>query len=67
MKYADVVATYDYYTLEQARTILQQEKRNKLKKQRIQFVKNVKDTMILFACVLIPTVAMILHWIAFGY
>ena len=67
MKYADVVATYDYHTLEQAKAILEQKRLNELRKKRIQFVENVKTTMILFACVLVPTCAMILHWISFGY
>lgn len=67
MKYADVVATYDYYTLEQAREVIKQEQRNKLKKKRMQLIENIKTTLVLFCGFVVFPCLMFIYWLAFGY
>lgn len=60
MKNKDViVAEYDYYTLEQARRIFEEERKLKRK-------ESIDAYMSAASMVVIP-VLFVLHWIAFGY
>lgn len=54
-----VVAEYDYYTLDQARKIFEEEKKQK-RKETIEAYKSV-------AVMLGILVFFVLHWIVFGY
>lgn len=70
----NVVAEYDYYTLEQARKIIyaeMQRDRERLsaiaKRKRNQQVERIKFLIGLFAGLVLPPVLMGLHWITFGY
>ncbi len=54
-----IVAEYDYYTLEQARKILEEERKEKRKEIR-------DDYMSVASMVIIP-ILFVLHWIVFGY
>ena len=67
MKQSEIVATYDYYTLEQARQIIRQEERQKARKKRIEQVENIKTTLVLCGCFIGLPLLMFLHWLAFGY
>lgn len=55
----NVVAEYDYYTLDQAREIIQAEERQK--KQEL-----IEDYLSVVAILVIP-VLFVVHWIIFGY
>lgn len=60
MKNKDViVAEYDYYTLEQARRIFEEERKLKRK-------ESIDAYMSAASMVVIP-VLFVLHWIVFGY
>lgn len=67
MKHGEIVATYDYYTLEQARQIIRQEQRQKVRQKRIEQVETIKATLILCGCFIGFPLLMFLHWLAFGY
>lgn len=67
MKQSQIVATYDYYTLDQARQIIRQEERQKARKKRNEQVETIKTTLLLFGCFIGFPLLMLLHWIAFGY
>ncbi len=54
-----VVAEYDYYTLDQARKILEEERKTKRR-------ENIDAYMSVAAMFVIPFL-FILHWIVFGY
>ena len=67
MKHGEIVATYDYYTLEQERQIIRQEERKKARQKRIEQVETIKTTLVIgFFMVICPFLAF-LHWFAFGY
>lgn len=67
MKQSKIIATYDYYTLDQARQIIRQEERQKARKKRIEQVETIKTTLILGCfCIGFPLM-MFIHWLAFGY
>lgn len=60
MKNKDViVAEYDYYTLEQARRIFEEERKLKRK-------ENIDAYMSAASMVIIP-ILFVLHWVVFGY
>jgi len=54
-----VVAEYDYYTLDQARRIIQEEERQKKKEER--------DCYKSVATMVIIPILFLIHWIVFGY
>ena len=54
-----VVAEYDYYTLDQARRILEEERKAKRR-------ENIDAYMSVAAMCVVP-VLFVLHWIVFGY
>ena len=59
MKRNIVVAEYDYYTLDQARKILEDERKQDRK-------ETIEEYMSMIAIFVIP-VLFVLHWIIFGY
>lgn len=60
-----IVATYDYYTLEQARKILyREESKRKKRKERIE---QIKFNMMLFSFYILVPMYFILEWIMRGY
>lgn len=54
-----IVAEYDYYTLEQARRIFEEERKLRRK-------ENIDAYMSAASMVIIP-ILFVLHWIVFGY
>lgn len=54
-----IVAEYDYYTLDQAKSILEEER--KAKRREI-----IEEYMSVAAMFVVP-VLFVLHWIVFGY
>ena len=67
MKHGKIVATYDYYTLEQARQIIKQEQRQKARQKRIEQVNTIKTTLVLSVFMIVCPLLMFIHWLAFGY
>ena len=67
MKQSEIVATYDYYTLEQARQIIKQEQRQKARQKRIEQVETIKETLVVGFFMIGFPLLMFLHWLAFGY
>ena len=67
MKQPEIVATYDYYTLEQARQIIKQEERQKARKKHIEQVNNIKTSLVIGFFMIGCPLLMFLHWLAFGY
>ena len=67
MRQSQIVATYDYYTLEQARQIIRQEQRQKARQKRIEQVNNIKTTLVIGFFMIGCPLLMFLHWLAFGY
>lgn len=67
MKQSQIVATYDYYTLEQARQIIRQEERQKARQKRIEQVETIKTTLVLGCFMIVCPLLMFIHWLAFGY
>lgn len=67
MKQSQIVATYDYYTLEQARQIIRQEERQKARQKRIEHVENIKLLLLVGFFMIGCPLLMFLHWIAVGY
>lgn len=67
MKQSQIVATYDYYTLDQARKIIRQEERQKARQKRIEQVENIKTATVLGFFMIGCPLLMFLHWLAFGY
>lgn len=67
MKHGEIVATYDYYTLDQARQIIKQEERQKARQKRIEQVNNIKTTLVIGFFMIGCPLLMFLHWLAFGY
>lgn len=67
MKHGEIVATYDYYTLEQARQIIRQEQRQKARQKRIEQVETIKTTLVIGFFMIGCPLLMFLHWLAFGY
>ena len=59
MKRNIVVDEYDYYTLDQARKILEDERKQNRK-------ETIEEYMSMIAIFVIP-VLFVLHWIIFGY
>lgn len=60
-----IVATYDYYTLEQARKILyREESKRKKRKERIE---QIKFNLMLFSFYVLVPAYFILEWIMRGY
>ncbi len=67
MKQPEIVVTYDYYTLEQARQIIRQEERQKARKKRIEQVETIKTTLVIGFFMIGYPLLMFIHWLAFGY
>lgn len=67
MKQSQIVAEYDYYTLEQARKIIRQEERQKARQKRIERVETIKTAIIMGTIVIGGFSSMFLYWLAFGY
>lgn len=67
MKQSQIVATYDYYTLDQARKIIKQEERQKARKKRIEQVETIKEALVIGFFMIGCPLLMFLHWVAFGY
>lgn len=67
MRQSQIVATYDYYTLEQARKIIRQEQRQKARQKRIERVETIKTTLVLSVFMIGFPFLMFIHWLAFGY
>ena len=60
-----IVATYDYYTLDQARKILyREESKRKKRKARIE---QIKVNMILFSFYVLAPAYLIISWAISGY
>lgn len=55
----DIVAEYDYYTLDQARKIIEEERKEEIK-------ETIEEYMSIGAMFVTPFL-FILHWIVFGY
>lgn len=60
-----IVATYDYYTLEQAERILY--KRKSEQKKRKERMEQIKVNMMLFSFYVLAPAYFILEWILRGY
>lgn len=67
MKHGEIVVSYDYYTLEQARQIIRQEERQKARQKRIEQVNDIKTTVVIGFFMFGFPLMMFLHWLAFGY
>ena len=67
MKQSQVIATYDYYTLEQARQIIRQEERQKARQKRIEQVETIRTTLVLSFFMIGCPLLMFLHWVVIGY
>lgn len=67
MKQSQIVAEYDYYTLEQARQIIRQEERQKARQKHIEQVNTIKTTLVLAFFMIGCPLLMFLYWLAFGY
>lgn len=67
MKQSQVIATYDYYTLEQARQIIRQEERQKARRKRIERVETIKEALLIGFFMIGCPLLMFIHWLAFGY
>lgn len=67
MKHGEIVANYDYYTLEQARQIIRQEQRQKARRKRQEQVNTIKTTFVIGFFMIGCPLLMFLHWLAFGY
>ena len=67
MKQSQIVAIYDYYTLDQARKIIRQEERQKARQKRIEQVETIKTTLVLAFFMIGCPLLMFVHWLAFGY
>lgn len=67
MKHGEIVATYDYYTLEQARKIIRQEERQKARQKRQELINDIKTTLVISFFMIGCPLLMFLHWLAFGY
>ena len=67
MKNTNIVATYDYYTLEQAKHIIKQEETQKIRRKRKQIIESLKLTLVLFLGMGVFPMWMVLHWITYGY
>lgn len=67
MKQSQIVAEYDYYTLEQARQIIRQEQRQKARQKRIERVETIKEILVIGFFMIGCPLLMFLHWLAFGY
>lgn len=60
-----IVATYDYYTLEQAQRILY--RRKNAQKKRKERIERIKFNMMLFSFYVLVPVYFVLEWIMRGY
>lgn len=60
-----IVATYDYYTLEQAEEIIR--RRESVKKKRKKKMDQIKFNMMLFSFYVLAPAYFILEWILRGY
>lgn len=60
-----IVATYDYYTLEQAERILH--KRKSERKKRKERIERIKFNMMLFSFYVLVPAYFVLEWILRGY
>lgn len=60
-----VVATYDYYTLEQAERILYSQR--KKRKRRKEMIDQVKINLMLFSFYVLVPAYFILEWLINGY
>lgn len=67
MKQSQIVATYDYYTLEQARKIVRQEERQKARQKRIEQVETIKTTLVLGCFMIVFPLLMFIRWLVIGY
>ena len=67
MKQSQIVAEYDYYTLEQARQIIKQEERQKARQKRIEQVETIRTTLVLSFFMIGCPLLMFLHWVVIGY
>ena len=67
MKHGEIVATYDYYTLEQARQIIRQEQRQKARRKRIEQVETIKTYLVIGFFMIGCPLLMFLHWLVIGY
>lgn len=60
-----VVATYDYYTLEQAERILYGQR--KKRKRRKEMIDQVKINLMLFSFYVLVPVYLVISWMISGY
>lgn len=60
-----IVATYDYYTLEQAERILY--RRNSAQKKRKERIERIKFNVMLFTFYVLTPAYLVLEWILRGY
>lgn len=60
-----IVATYDYYTLEQAKKILYREESKR--KKRKEKIERIKWNMMLFSFYVLAPAYFILEWILRGF
>lgn len=60
-----IVATYDYYTLEQAERILY--RRNSAKRKRKERIERIKFNIMLFTFYMLVPAYLIISWAISGY
>lgn len=60
-----IVATYDYYTLEQAERILY--RRNSAQRKRKERIERIKFNMMLFSFYVLAPAYLIISWAISGY
>lgn len=60
-----IVATYDYYTLEQAERILY--RRNSAKRKRKERIERIKSNIMLFTFYMLVPAYLIISWAISGY
>lgn len=61
----EIIATYDYYTLEQAEHILY--RRNSAQRKRKERIERIKFNMMLFSFYVVVPAYLIISWAISGY
>lgn len=67
MSRTEIVAEYDYYTLNQARILLRAEEKQMAARKREKRIEEIKLTTTLFICCVFPVMSWFLYWILKGY
>ena len=67
MQNTNIVAEYDYYTLDQARKILRKESYRRKQKRRKEQIESIKFYTVLFLGTWGIAFLMFFNWLIFGY